>query len=546
MALQLLLKVLHILVLLKPTLLERLDRRRTFNRTKVAQESVHQAGGEKTHEEVDSVHLDCANRNLVFARRCANKTNNVGQDSANVRHERSPVQTDLVVHVIRADASVLWSKERVQVGELQVASSHVVVVATNDTHNGRKEDRIGRQVGGEFGGARQQVPRLDNQGQKSTEVRASSDVHVLRQERRDIGTERQGVGTDVGSQLRNGKGKAEEKHAGTAAAGVVVQEAAQDIQGRPQGLAVKHSGSGTHQNADQRRDGETERDGNGLHNVLHGEGGFIGKTRKVRGVGDQRRKVGQGVHGGLDENPRKLGAVDLGLFVDHRARPVTLDQCPHQESHACHWSHVRLEREQVSDLVGREPQEGQGEQPEEEKRQELERGEVLVVDAVGHGVLQVLAEDGPQHEPDTRPGSHGLDRVPDARHHHTVENGPDGKENAKRRSHRDGERNVVDHTNSGGNRHKDSTQGVSEPHRKPRLPPRHAVLHSGGRNHPRVDVERVGNPEKHIVVPRPLSSRRLDGPQVIVEQVPLSCGQVVGLAHFEGLEKPSPLAFFAF
>lgn len=61
--------------------------------------------------------------------------------------------------------------------------------------------------------------------------------------------------------------------------------------------------------------------------------------------------------------------------------------------------------------------------------------------------------------------------------------------------------------------------GIPGPHAKPRLPPRQAGRDHGVGNHPRVEVERVGDPEADKVPGPPLAAGGLDGLEVAVHKL---------------------------
>ena len=60
---------------------------------------------------------------------------------------------------------------------------------------------------------------------------------------------------------------------------------------------------------------------------------------------------------------------------------------------------------------------------------------------------------------------------------------------------------------------------VADPDAQPRLPPRQAGDDHGRRDHPRVDVERVGDPEPDKVPRAPLAPLRLDGFEIMVREL---------------------------
>lgn len=75
---------------------------------------------------------------------------------------------------------------------------------------------------------------------------------------------------------------------------------------------------------------------------------------------------------------------------------------------------------------------------------------------------------------------------------------------------------MVDCSDSARQNHKDSAEEIADPHTQPDLPPGQTQLDSGGCDFPRVDVERVGDPEGHKVPPSPSLAGLLDGFQILV------------------------------
>ena len=104
-------------------------------------------------------------------------------------------------------------------------------------------------------------------------------------------------------------------------------------------------------------------------------------------------------------------------------------------------------------------------------------------------------------------------------HRCTVEHGPKTTPDAKRGSGDDGETNVVRGTNATRQADEAGRDRVADPDAKPRLPPRQATNDHGRRNHPRVDVERVGDPEGDKVPGTPLTAGGLHGLEVMVRQL---------------------------
>lgn len=264
---------------------------------------------------------------------------------------------------------------------------------------------------------------------------------------------------------------------------------------------------------------------------------LVGESGEIRSVDNQGGEVGQGVHGRVDEGPAELRARDLGALVDDGASSVGLDEGPHQEGDTGDWTEDGLDGEQVANNVGRKIDEGKLEEPVEEETQHLEGGDVARERVVDLGV-EVVAEDGPEHQLDTVTADGRLHTEPDARHHNSVDDGPHRPPDAERRSARHGEGDVVGISHPGGRRHKAPAEEVPDPHRDPGDPPREPCLHACGGDLPRVDVERVGDPEEDKVVPVPLSAGLFDGPQVVVEQEELREREALCALDFKRLQPP--------
>lgn len=63
------------------------------------------------------------------------------------------------------------------------------------------------------------------------------------------------------------------------------------------------------------------------------------------------------------------------------------------------------------------------------------------------------------------------------------------------------------------------SNGIPGPNTQPRLPPRQAGRDHGVCNHPRVEVERVGDPEADEVPRAPLAAGGLDWLEVVVHEL---------------------------
>ena len=89
-----------------------------------------------------------------------------------------------------------------------------------------------------------------------------------------------------------------------------------------------------------------------------------------------------------------------GRLVDDRSDAVCSDNGPDEEREACHGDEVGFDREQVADLMYREPDRWQTAKPEEE---EADKVHGVCSGALGHAVGHVLifGPDGSDHQGDT-------------------------------------------------------------------------------------------------------------------------------------------------
>ena len=83
---------------------------------------------------------------------------------------------------------------------------------------------------------------------------------------------------------------------------------------------------------------------------------------------------------------------------------------------------------------------------------------------------------------------------------------------------------MVSRTNPTSEDDEECSNGVANPDTDPCLPPAQTDLQGRSSNHPCIDVEAVGDPERDKVDVSPLSPCRLDGFQVVVGQEELLVG----------------------
>lgn len=113
----------------------------------------------------------------------------------------------------------------------------------------------------------------------------------------------------------------------------------------------------------------------------------------------------------------------------------------------------------------------------------------------------------------------GLHRMRQLTHSGAIENRPETTPNSKGGPIHHRESDVVDGADATGRADEATGDRVSDPDAYPRLPPRQAIDDHRGADHPRVDVERVGDPEADEIPRAPLASLRLDGFEIIVRQL---------------------------
>lgn len=113
-------------------------------------------------------------------------------------------------------------------------------------------------------------------------------------------------------------------------------------------------------------------------------------------------------------------------------------------------------------------------------------------------------------------------------HCSAVKDRPQAAPDTERRAARNGEPDMVGGTNATGQADEAAGDGIADPNAEPRLPPRQAADDHGRRDHPGVDVERVGDPEANEVPGSPLAPLGLDGLEVVVRQLARSADRNAG------------------
>ncbi|KAG7747435.1 hypothetical protein KL912_003459 [Ogataea haglerorum] len=526
-----LVKRLHVLPLLEPRFLEQLFSRHAFHREQRSEQKQNGARAGVASKEAEVIHLG----GTVWHSVClcsSNETNNVRSDATNVCHNGPPVDSCRVEVLARVVG-------RVQVFQHDMALSDEVVVTEVDTCDGREEHRVCAQVGGEHAAGREQVPWTDSVADDGADEAASPDVDVFREQRSHVGTGRERVGGDVGTELGDGKAESDQENSSPGSAAVMVQKPRKDVQRVPVSLAVEHGACRRNEHADQRRDRKGDRDCDQLG--VDGGVWLMRHSGEVRRVDDERGEVGERVHHAVHKSPAKGRPAELAVLVDHGAASVGLDQSPGQKRDASYWARNRLHREEMTDRVWLHVDRRQLEQPEQEERQHLERGNVSL-QLVWYPGFEIVTENRPQHQGHTLASQHGLDAKPDACHHDSVDDGPQRTPDSPRRPGSNGKRDMVVRTVAGSQNHKAAAEGVPEPDGDPRDPPAESCLHSRGGDLPGIDVEGVCYPECDKIPPSPGTSFFLERFEVVVVQKQLGQREVLCAVQLEPFDQLPDLA----
>lgn len=107
---------------------------------------------------------------------------------------------------------------------------------------------------------------------------------------------------------------------------VIVQQVPEQLDGRPHGLAVDDLGRRGDDDAEERDDGEAERDADDLG--PDGVTRAMGAGREVRGVGYQGGHVANAAHRRDDHLPPEGGPVESAGLVDDGSDALGLHDAP--------------------------------------------------------------------------------------------------------------------------------------------------------------------------------------------------------------------------
>lgn len=369
---------------LVPDLHPPIARRR--HREEPAQQVVCPARHDEAAEEVEVVQVRRPLGHLLPNR--PDEPDDVDQDPADVRRVPAPGEPKGVVVGGAGPGGV-------QVADLKVALADEVVVADDDAGDGGEEDGVGGEVGGEVVGGGEEVPaifptsrklltpfllmlvyftlgkrralpRTHGQPNCSTDIPTPADIQVPRQQRSHICARRHGIGCDVGPQLREGECSGDDEHAKPLPVVGFVKEHAQQVQRIPDGLAAKDDGRGR-RNDDPDKRSHGKADGNGEELRPKGVLWLSGEPCKIRVIHNQSCKIGDAGHDTLHHRPTQIAAGRLSSLLDNGPDAVGSDDGPDEEGEAGSRDEVRFHGEKVADLVHREPDGREGEEPEEKE-----------------------------------------------------------------------------------------------------------------------------------------------------------------------------------
>jgi hypothetical protein len=131
---------------------------------------------------------------------------------------------------------------------------------------------------------------------------------------------------------------------------------------------------------------------------------------------NERREVGNGRHDTLDKLPGEIAAMDCVSLLDDGANTTSADEGPDHESNAADRDEVRLDGEEMTDLVDREPNGRQGAEPEDEEGNPVSRCCSLTVESAGVDLIAVPGlPDGTDHDVHAVTADVSLDTVPNTR-----------------------------------------------------------------------------------------------------------------------------------
>lgn len=322
-----------------------------------AQHPVDGRGDAEPAEEVEVV--DVRRGGGHVAADGAGEADDVDEDARDVGGVGAPV--DAEAEVVRAGRPRV-----VQRPDLEVPPADEVVVGAHDAGDGGEEDGVGGEVRRELVRGGEQRVGAHGEADGGADVAAAADGQEAREQRGEVGARGDGVGGDVGAELGEGEGEGDDEDAEALAGPAVVDELFQQVGRVPDRVAAVDDGrAGRHDDADEAGDGEAEGDGEQLG--PQGVAGLPGEAGEVRVVDDQGGEVGDGAHDALDELPGQGGPAQGGGLADDGADAARPHDGPDEEGDGRDGDEVGLDGEEVADLVDREPERWQADDPEDEE-----------------------------------------------------------------------------------------------------------------------------------------------------------------------------------
>lgn len=111
------------------------------------------------------------------------------------------------------------------------------------------------------------------------------------------------------------------------------------------------------------------------------------------------------------------------MLVHDRSDPFGFDDCPDEKRYAADGHEYCFDREQMADLVHREPDGGKATKPKKEETQEV-FGVCVGTRWEGIGQVLILGPNRADHECHTLPSNPRLNPVPNACHGRSIEDRP--------------------------------------------------------------------------------------------------------------------------
>lgn len=310
----------------------------------------------KSAEEVEIVDV-CRTRGHLTAHG-AGEADHIDHNARDIRSVSAPIE---------AFGIVVWSRRPtvVKCAYLKVTPADGIIVADHHSRNGRQKDRVRGQICRELVAAREQRVRTHGQTDSRANVPAAADVDEARQQRCQVGAGRDGVGSNVGAELCEGKSKRNNKDAEALGRATVGNKVVEHVKGVPDGIAVNDLGRGADKDADEA--GEAKADGNGKELREECITRLAREPGKVWVVDNQGGKVGDAAHDALYNGPAKSRACERRALSYNGTSAACSHKRPDKERNTGTGYEIGLGREQMANLVNGKPEGRQRAQPEDEK-----------------------------------------------------------------------------------------------------------------------------------------------------------------------------------